>query len=311
MPVIEEGTRGAVQIIEEGGKTKITASQSWLGTLGNCPEQARRDYIDPAKYRVEGVSAFVGTQVHEVLDRVGQMWKDDFDYFSGMTGPEFMSDLYGESVKLLDSLVTAGFYDCLQTKEEWWTGPEPTSASHVKAMLDAKKWLAEGLKRLGEHLRTVKDPDKVRFEETGHKLFMEGDGWEFWLHGTCDILLPKSLVDWKTGMAYKKWECERHKLQHLVYAYLFDRQRFVYEYIATTGAAGTVKVDTFEKDIDRLALVCEGAVQMILNSPPGESSWMPRPDGWWCSEKWCSSHAMGECVGATRTLFPKFRTKGT
>jgi hypothetical protein len=319
-PDIKDGVRGAGRIFTtDAGVIQYVVSQSWLSTMLQCPEMARVDLVNPSRYRLMGDSAAIGIAVHEGLDEAGKWWasEPDLQNLSGFDlEAELFEDAWNEVVdKAIDRVLVKEAENMVHHNTIWQTsGPDTFNPELAK--ISAKGWLEQGLRRMGDLIQGM-DPAAVQFEQTGLERFLVGDGWELWLHGTCDLLLThpgegrkKATTiahDWKTGKPYAKWECERTKVQHLVYSFLFGAKKFYYQYLSDTTAKGTVMVDIRGRDMDRLQIVCESAVDLLQALPPEEYNWTVNPTGWWCSEKWCGRHALGECVGETRVIFPDFK----
>ena len=308
-PPLDPEVRGACQVVRNpDGWVDIVMSQSWLGSFSLCPESARLDMVDPELTRFESDASFVGVAVHDVLDAIAKMWQQDPEQYEVKIRQAAGTGFSTEVVAMIEERVNPeSLSQVMQMKATWMRNGAFNTALAIQ---DATKWALDGINELGTLIHGM-TPDQVLFEQSGTVEFLRGDGFSLWLHGTADILIPdrRMACDWKTGSPKRKWELERGAVQHLVYKAIWPWIRdFKWFYLDAKKAADVeVVVRMTNNDIDRLQLLVEPIVQLILNDPPEVVSAWPRTfDSWKCSEKWCKQHREGKCIGATRVVFPEY-----
>ncbi len=294
------------------GVRTLWIHQSDLGTARMCREQLRLslrgEYYDP-----DGDSAFLGTCVHEFIEFNLHHYKDHG------TWPE-MADL-GAKVDELHQKYAAA-WDTL------WQHPKAgiKSLTHaieginrcclmwvreVQPTIDTstpEKWEIEGAfeVKIGEIDKSDVVPDVLQVKLRGH--------YDFWDGFKC--------MDWKTSRFREVWRKHRYDIQSSVYTYGLARKHGLsspvdFELVsvprdpAGNDKDGNPKYDgpqvvPLPRDSKHWEAMKREAMALanMAESMGLDTPWPLGPTDWWCSERWCSEHAQGKCLGALNPIYP-------
>jgi putative RecB family exonuclease len=135
-------------------------SHSKLSTFETCPLQYRFRYIDKIKVEREGVEAFMGKRVHEVLEKL-------------------YSDLAGSKLNTLDELLA--YYN------DQWESKWHEKVEIVKKQFDWKHYHAIGTKAIEDYYEHYKPFDQGKVLRTEDQFFFKiDDAGEYTLTGYID-----------------------------------------------------------------------------------------------------------------------------
>ena len=176
--------------------------------------------------------------------------------------------------------------------------------------------------------------DKFTILSTEESKALRIENW-LTIKGTTDLILRDRntgmlyVGDYKTGKKFKEeWRVARYGADQLVYCPLNDIDGFVYVWFDAPPGKTLFVIDGDKEDY-RHRLLSEASgiygtlLRVMKDGSHDHTHWLrdsrnltayrqesfleevpKNPSDWWCSERWCSRHREGECMGATQTIYP-------
>lgn len=276
--------RGAFSMVLEEHGYHLTLSKSFLSDWRMCPSRAMANQFNP---QPAGEAALRGTLHHAAAEAI----------FAGKASD--IERLYMEATNQ----------------------PCPDDDEVEDAYLRAYRVVAEL-------------QDKFTILSTEESKALRIENW-LTIKGTTDLILRDRntgmlyVGDYKTGKKFKEeWRVARYGADQLVYCPLNDIDGFVYVWFDAPPGKTLFVIDGDKEDYRHRLLSEASSVYGTLrhamkdghetrgcwledsNNLPTEArasmvNDVPKnPSDWWCSERWCSRHREGECMGATQTIYP-------
>jgi hypothetical protein len=279
-------TRGAAYLGETvDGRKHLVCSQSWLNTLRDCPERARRDLLGLSP-RVNTDATALGTAVHAALESACRI---------------HMGTGKWPSLNDCHDLFDADWLSELERIDKWVNRTEQQASGYGRQAVAAWWW----------DIKDQLDPIGVEITLGPHPI-IDNDEWLVELQGTCDLLDHNwGLVDWKTsGRKWVGWEKIRWAIQPTVYDFLL-RQDEPFEKYPRNTFTYVVMVDDADATVQTLQVErgpeWDGwlRAQIGSNLPlmTATELWPKNDESALCSPKWCPAWA--ECKGA-HVVSPKW-----
>lgn len=268
----------------------ISFRQSWLGNAMNCPEQGRRQVLEPDRDQTSD-EAFIGTAAHAGIEAV----------IEGECAPGDIGDA-----------VRAEYVHNPEVKQIYFARPN-THQSTISECIDlsircAEAWV-KGLMPIApwEQARTEVKFDQFLFEHRGHPIHITG---------TVD-LAPDSddeaLWDWKTSaQPYRQKDKQKGAVQPTTYCMAdhlggMGRTRpatseFKYGIMIKRKGECKTEVITVQRNLGHyqwLGMQLRMWTDLLLDTE-AKSHWPMRDDGnFLCSKTWCGFY--NDCRGSAIT----------
>lgn len=252
-------------MIHEDGR--IILRQSWLGTLGMCPEMARQDMLGISE-RTESTSTMIGTAVHYAIEQclLEQMQVD----------------------------TPLGRSETVDIAKTYWEENMSEIVRWNRTAKDAETTIPLNITAWWDEVRPGIYPVAVehRFElplVVDHKP-------EIWLQGTIDCVqeFPRPIVDWKNPARKPRddWEKRRWSVQAAAYTWavateygLSEPLPFEFVYLVK-GEVHRSMVNFGPAEWASLVALARSAGSLISADLP---VWPLQMTGWHCSPKWCGA----------------------
>lgn len=245
-----------------GPYTVYTLSQSWLNTLQNCPEQARRELVGDIDYS-DTDATVIGSAVHQYIET----------YFRGDSNHAFE-----DAIEYVD----AHWEHCTKVKVK----TKETAIKRVGQFIN--EWMIYVLPAL----------DTPMFVEYSFKLDVYATAdYRIEVAGTVDFVDKNGVWDWKTTSSrirdrYGDREVGK-KIQPVPYLKATGCDYFHYAVLSTRESPAIITTTRDNGHWDWFVQRCRSAVTMIRADLP---VWPYNDSTPLCSSNWCPVY--DSCKGA-------------